>query len=153
MSDHVRSDRQTLMFSATFQPKIEKLASYALSNPVKILCGEVGVANTDVVQMVRVLPNLDSKFNWLFTHLVEFCTSKSFNHFYVKFVLIFCLVGKVLIFVTKKADSEIVAEKLRTRSFQLSLLHGDMLQVERSERLNLFRTTVPILVATDVAGI
>lgn len=81
IADHVRPDRQTLMFSATFQPKIEKLASYALSNPVKILCGDVGVANTDVLQMVRILPDLDSKFNWLFHHLVEFCTGKILDKF------------------------------------------------------------------------
>jgi ATP-dependent RNA helicase DDX42 len=61
-------------------------------------------------------------------------------------------VGKVLVFVTKKTDAEIVAEKLRQRSFELVLLHGDMLQYERNERLTLFRTKVPLLVATDVAA-
>jgi superfamily II DNA/RNA helicase len=64
------------MFSATFQPKIEKLASFALNSPVKVLCGEVGAANSDVVQIVRILPDLETKFNWLFHHLVEFCTRK-----------------------------------------------------------------------------
>lgn len=54
--------------------------------------------------------------------------------------------------MTKKADAEIAAEKLRNRSFELALLHGDMLQYERNERLNLFRTKVPILLATDVAA-
>jgi ATP-dependent RNA helicase DDX42 len=79
IADHVRPDRQTLMYSATFQPKIEKLASYVLSNPVKVLCGEVGVANADVVQIIQILPDLESKFNWLFQHLVEFCTGNCFG--------------------------------------------------------------------------
>jgi superfamily II DNA/RNA helicase len=69
------------MFSATFQPKIEKLASYALSNPVKILSGEVGEANKDVVQIVQILPDLEAKLNWLFGHLVEFCTGIQFRLF------------------------------------------------------------------------
>lgn len=75
----MRPDRQTLMFSATFQPKIEKLASYTLSNPVKVLCGEVGTANADVVQIVHILPDLETKFNWLFQRLVEFCTGNCFK--------------------------------------------------------------------------
>lgn len=55
--------------------------------------------------------------------------------------------------MTKKLDAEIAAEKLRNRSFQLVLLHGDMLQAERTERMNLFKSSYPIMVATDVAGL
>ncbi|KAI6215108.1 RNA helicase [Aphelenchoides besseyi] len=135
ISDHIRPDRQCLMFSATFQPKIEKLASYALHNPVKVLCGEVGEANTDVTQQVHVLPNADAKWHWLFTRIVQFASE-----------------GKVLVFVTKKTDAEIVAEKLRQRDVELVLLHGDMLQYERNERLGMFKSRISVLVATDVAA-
>ncbi|KAI6215096.1 hypothetical protein M3Y94_00344900 [Aphelenchoides besseyi] len=129
------SEAQCLMFSATFQPKIEKLASYALHNPVKVLCGEVGEANTDVTQQVHVLPNADAKWHWLFTRIVQFASE-----------------GKVLVFVTKKTDAEIVAEKLRQRDVELVLLHGDMLQYERNERLGIFKSRISVLVATDVAA-
>lgn len=64
------------MFSATFPSKIEKLASHALSNPVKVLCGNVGEANTNTVQEVIILPNLDAKWQWLFYRIVHFCTGK-----------------------------------------------------------------------------
>ncbi|KAI6240919.1 RNA helicase [Aphelenchoides fujianensis] len=110
ISDHIRPDRQCLMFSATFQPKIEKLASYSLHNPVKVLCGEVGEANADVIQHVHVLPSPDAKWQWLFARIVQFASE-----------------GKVLVFVTKKTDAEIVAEKLKQRDVELTLLHGDML--------------------------
>ena len=42
---HVRPDRQALMFSATFKPKVENLAKVILNNPVRIVQGEVGDAN------------------------------------------------------------------------------------------------------------
>ena len=63
------------------------------------------------------------------------------------------LAGKVLIFVTKKLDSEDVAKKLRQRDFKLVLLHGDMLQHERNEHLQSFRKQINVMVATDVAGL
>lgn len=62
------------------------------------------------------------------------------------------IVGKVLIFVTKKIHAEDVANRLRTKDFKPILLHGDMLQAERNEKLQAFRKDANILVATDVAG-
>ncbi|XP_021376341.1 ATP-dependent RNA helicase DDX42-like, partial [Mizuhopecten yessoensis] len=61
--------------------------------------------------------------------------------------------GSVLIFVTRKSNSEELAANLRTRDFQLGLLHGDMGQSERNEIIMSFkRKEMPILVATDVAA-
>lgn len=60
--------------------------------------------------------------------------------------------GKVLIFVTKKVNAEDVANRLRTKDFKPILLHGDMLQMERNEKLQAFRKEANIMVATDVAG-
>jgi superfamily II DNA/RNA helicase len=34
---HVRPDRQTLLFSATFRKKVEKLARVALSDPIRVV--------------------------------------------------------------------------------------------------------------------
>lgn len=47
----IRPDRQTLLFSATFKHRIEKLARDILSDPVKVVQGDVGEANTDVQQV------------------------------------------------------------------------------------------------------
>lgn len=63
------------------------------------------------------------------------------------------LAGKLLIFVTKKADAEEVAKKLKLqKNIDLVLLHGDMLQNERNEQITAFRANVLVMVATDVAG-
>ncbi|TKR68684.1 hypothetical protein L596_030930 [Steinernema carpocapsae] len=62
-------------------------------------------------------------------------------------------VGKVLIFVTKKLYAEELAQHLKQkRDVELVLLHGDMLQYERNEKLKAFRGDIPVMVATDVAS-
>lgn len=48
---HVRPDRQTMLFSATFKKKVERLARDVLTDPVRIVQGDVGEANTDVTQV------------------------------------------------------------------------------------------------------
>ena len=83
--NHVRPDRQTLLFSATFKKRVEKLARDILTDPIRIVQGDVGEANEDVTQIVLVLSSLPAKWTWLLGHIVEFLST-----------------GSVLIFVTKK---------------------------------------------------
>ncbi|MFH4976551.1 hypothetical protein AB6A40_003260 [Gnathostoma spinigerum] len=135
IANHIRPDRQCLMFSATFKAKVERLAREALNDPIRIVQGEVGEANADIDQIVEVLPNNDAKWTWLQNRLVQLVS-----------------LGKVLIFVTRKQNSEDVAQRLRKWDFKLVLLHGDMLQAERNEKLSSFRKDIPIMVATDVAA-
>jgi ATP-dependent RNA helicase DDX42 len=52
--DHVRPDRQCMLFSATFKKKIEKLARDVLTDPVKIVQGDIGLVSEDVTQIVKV---------------------------------------------------------------------------------------------------
>ena len=84
IADHIRPDRQCLVFSATCKAKIEKLVIHALYDPIKILCGDIGEVNTDVHQKIVVVKDEEEKFHWLFANIVKFIT-----------------MGKVLIFVTK----------------------------------------------------
>lgn len=134
--NHVRPDRQTLLFSATFRKKIEKLAKDALNNPVKISQGILGQANEDVTQHVLLLPNIQEKRSWLFNRLVEFLST-----------------GSVLIFVTKKLEAEQVANDLKLKEFDCLLLHGDMEQADRNKVITAFKKNeCSLLVATDVAA-
>jgi ATP-dependent RNA helicase DDX42 len=43
-----------MLFSATFKKKIEKLARDVLTDPVKIVQGDIGVVSEDVTQVVKV---------------------------------------------------------------------------------------------------
>ncbi len=49
--NHVRPDRQCMLFSATFKKRIERLARDCLTDPVKIVQGSVGEASEDVTQV------------------------------------------------------------------------------------------------------
>lgn len=137
IANHVRPDRQTLLFSATFRKRVEKLARDILADPVRVVQGEVGEANEDVMQFVQVLPSTGpAKWTWLVRRLVEFTS-----------------IGSVLIFVTRKANCEELAAQLRGRDFKLGMLHGDISQIERNEIISSFKKKeFPILLATDVAA-
>ncbi|XP_057673916.1 ATP-dependent RNA helicase DDX42 isoform X2 [Corythoichthys intestinalis] len=136
ISSHVRPDRQTLLFSATFRKKIERLARDILMDPIRVVQGDIGEANEDVTQVVEMLPSGADKWSWLTRRLVEFTSS-----------------GSVLIFVTKKANSEELATNLMQEGYSLGLLHGDMDQSERNKVITDFKKkNLPVLVATDVAA-
>lgn len=132
----MRPDRQTLLFSATFKKRIEKLAREILTDPIKIVQGDLGEANEDVTQIMTLFKNPAQKWNWLLSKLVEFLSQ-----------------GSVLIFVTKKADAEQVANSLSVQEYDVLLLHGDIDQSERNKVITKFKKReVDILVATDVAA-
>ncbi|XP_023177127.2 ATP-dependent RNA helicase DDX42 [Drosophila hydei] len=134
--NHVRPDRQTLLFSATFKKRIERLARDILTDPVRIVQGDLNEANQDITQHVYVFPNPLQKWNWLLCHLVKFLSE-----------------GAVLVFVTKKADAETVANNLLVKEHNCLLLHGDMDQADRNKVIMQFkRKECDILVATDVAA-
>ena len=133
----VRPDRQTVLFSATFRPALERLARDALSEPVRVTVGEVGEANDDVTQVVEVLPNADAKWGWLVARLPHFAK-----------------VGTILVFVSQKAQSEELARSLAAQTGEaVDAIHGDRTQAERQEALRAFkRGSTRLLVATDVAS-
>ncbi|KAG8222220.1 hypothetical protein J437_LFUL001418 [Ladona fulva] len=132
--NHVRPDRQTLLFSATFKKRVEKLARDVLTDPIRI--GDVGEANQDITQIVKVVNLGGAKWNWLLNHIVEFLS-----------------LGSILIFVTKKANADELANNLKLKEFEVVLLHGDMDQTERNKVITQFKKKeVQILVATDVAA-
>uniref|UniRef100_A0A3B3U5I8 ATP-dependent RNA helicase DDX42 n=1 Tax=Poecilia latipinna TaxID=48699 RepID=A0A3B3U5I8_9TELE len=136
IASHVRPDRQTLLFSATFRKKIERLARDILVDPIRVVQGDIGEANEDVTQVVELLLSGSDKWNWLTRRLVEFTST-----------------GSVLIFVTKKANSEELATNLTQEGYSLGLLHGDMDQSERNKVISDFKKkNLPVLVATDVAA-
>jgi len=134
---NVRPSRQTLLFSATFPPKIERLAHDLLHQPVRITVGESGQAAANVVQSVEVLKNDDEKWAWL---------SKRADAMLVK--------GQVLIFVKSIASAEELTQNFADfLGKKTEFLHGDLDQSERMRILRAFRKRkIDVLIATDVAA-
>lgn len=164
--NHVRPDRQTLLFSATFKKRVEKLARDVLTDPVRIVQGDVGEANTDVTQHVVMFhSNPSAKWSWLLHHIVEFLSAGSLLIFVTKkviettssyqFLFTNCLEAdshRLFIFFIQ-LNAEEVSNNLRLKEFDVLLLHGDMDQTERNKVITSFKKQeVSILVATDVAG-
>lgn len=134
--DHVNPLRQTMLFSATFKKRIEKLAIDVLTDPVRIVQGDIGEANQDITQHAIVFAKPEHKWNWLMTKLVEMLSE-----------------GSVLIFATKKLEAEKLAADIKLREYPCLLLHGDIEQAERNKVITAFkRKECDILVATDVAS-
>lgn len=51
----IRPERQTLLFSATFNKRVENLAREVLINPARLTIGTIGSSNEDVKQNIIVL--------------------------------------------------------------------------------------------------
>ncbi|CAI8017258.1 ATP-dependent RNA helicase DDX42 [Geodia barretti] len=131
IANHVRPDRQTMLFSATFRKKVEKLCRDVLADPVRIVVGGVGEANEDITQVTEVMNSDQDKIGRP----------------------VFAPAGSVLVFVTRKVNADEIASSLESEGHQLGLLHGDMTQGGRDDVITAFRRKeFPILVATDIAA-
>ncbi|CAK0825696.1 unnamed protein product [Prorocentrum cordatum] len=134
---NVRPSRQTLLFSATFPPKIERLARDLLQQPVRITTGQGGQAAANIVQHVEVLKSDDEKWDWMSKHIDGMLEK-----------------GQVLVFVKSIASAEELTQNFTDLlEKKTEFLHGDLDQTERMRILrDVKRKKVDVLIATDVAA-
>lgn len=134
--NHVRPDRQTVMFSATFGKKVERAAKGWLRHPVRIAVGRTGFSSEHVDQHIMVLPSDEAKRVWL-KEMLPTLTS----------------VGKTMIFVASRADCDVVAHEISGMGVPVDSIHGDKHQIDRNAAISSLRKgTISALVATDVAS-
>ena len=133
----IRPDRQTLLFSATMPKKIERLASEVLSNPIRIVVGQLGGVNVNIVQHALLMDSTEAKKQWLMSHIGGFVDE-----------------GGVLVFANQKGVVDEIAQALTYVGIaRVGALHGDMDQATRMDILNRFKSEdLHCLVATDVAA-
>jgi ATP-dependent RNA helicase DDX5/DBP2 len=132
----VPSDRQTLMYTATWPKEVRKIAADLLVNPVLVNIGNVDelVANKAITQHVEIMSPMEKQ-----RRLEQILRSQEPG-------------SKIIIFCTTKKMCDQLTRSL-TRQFGAAAIHGDKSQGERDYVLNQFRTgRSPILVATDVAA-
>eukprot|EP00928_Gymnodinium_smaydae_P009735 TRINITY_DN13644_c0_g1_i1.p1 TRINITY_DN13644_c0_g1~~TRINITY_DN13644_c0_g1_i1.p1 ORF type:complete len:644 (-),score=176.53 TRINITY_DN13644_c0_g1_i1:9-1940(-) len=134
---NVRPQRQTLLFSATFPPRIERLAREILRQPVRITVGEVGQAAENISQHVAVLDDEEAKWGWL---------SGKIDGLLAK--------GQLLIFAKSIASAQAITANLKELAGKTAeSLHGDLDQNERMRIMTALRKQkLDIVVATDVAA-
>ena len=128
-----KSQRQTLLFSATMPEKIRKFAESALVNPIVVNVGRAGAANLDVIQEVEYVKQ-EAKI----VYLLE-CLQKT--------------APPVLIFCENKGDVDDIHEYLLLKGVEAVAIHGGKGQDERDWAISEFKAQrKDVLVATDVAG-
>lgn len=125
---------QTLLFSATLDPKQQELIDSILKNPVTIKVTE-GNSTAEHIDQDVVYANRDSKFDVL----LDMLNKDDFE--------------KVLIFAETKRTVAGLAKQLKRSKLKVDEIHGDKSQNYRKNALQDFKKgKVNILVATDVAA-
>jgi len=126
---------QTLMFSATFAPRVMGLANSLLNAPERIELTPSNETNADISQTLHWADSFSHK-------------RKLLNHW-----LNDAAVEQAVVFTSTQQDAEELARDLGDEGMQASALHGAMPQVVRNRRLQAVRRgEIKILVATDVAA-
>ncbi len=126
--------RQTMLFSATMPPPIEKLAKKFLTNPKRIEVSRAASTNADITAF-KVPVKSRSKRETL------------------RWFLENDLVETAIIFANRKTTVRELNQSLKRHGFRSSEIHGDMDQSSRLKELERFKSgDVNILVASDVAA-
>lgn len=127
--------RQTLLFTATMDDPMARLAQRLLTEPARIAISTPKTNHDQIEQRLLVTDNLKHKHQ-LLQHLLEDDD-----------------IRQAIIFSATKRDADALARDLYDRGFAAAALHGDMSQGARNRTLtNLRRGKVRLLVATDVAA-
>jgi superfamily II DNA/RNA helicase len=128
--------RQTLFYSATMPPEIQRLTDQFLQAPVRIEVSKPATAATTITQIAVSVPADDWAKREALRRLVR--------EEDVKNAIVFC---------NRKRDVDIVAKSLQKHGFSAAALHGDLDQSVRTKTLDAFRAgDIRLLVASDVAA-
>jgi superfamily II DNA/RNA helicase len=130
--------RQTLFFSATMPPEIQKLTEQFLRNPVQIRVSAPATTAKLITQKLKFSP-ADSKMK---RHVLrELMRGEAGT---VKNAIIFC---------NRKRDVAVLHKSLVKHGFNAAALHGDLDQRQRMATLEGFRKgEITYLAASDVAA-
>lgn len=126
--------RQTVMFTATMPPAVERLARNYLRRPATVYIGSIGKPTERVEQIVMMVTEADKR-----KKLVEILKRN--------------IEPPIIIFVNQKKGADVLAKSLEKVGFNACTLHGGKGQEQREYALSSLKTGAKdILVATDVAG-
>ncbi|MGY3439568.1 MULTISPECIES: DEAD/DEAH box helicase [unclassified Marinovum] len=135
--------RQTLFFSATMAPEIERITNTFLSNPERIEVARQATASETIEQGVVMFKasrrdREGSEKRKVLRALIENEGAKCTN---------------AIVFCNRKTDVDITAKSLKKYGMDAAPIHGDLDQSQRTKTLDAFRNgDLKILVASDVAA-
>jgi superfamily II DNA/RNA helicase len=135
--------RQTLFFSATMAPEIERITNTFLSNPARIEVARQASASENIEQGVLMFKGSRkdreaTEKRKVLRKLIDLEGDKCTN---------------AIIFCNRKVDVDIVAKSLNKYGYDAAPIHGDLDQSQRTKTLEQFRGgELRFLCASDVAA-
>ena len=128
---------QTLMFTATLVPSIERLASRYLHNPVHATIGGSEGYVPLIKQLVEYVPGEDAGLRGIKGLL----NSREYK-------------PPIIIFINYKSTADWLAQQLQKQTtFKVTVLHGSKHQEQREHSLRLLRSgRAQVMIATNVAA-
>jgi len=131
------NDHQTLLFSATIPPAIEKMGQTILENPAFVAVGSPSTPTSAVKQTVLWVENKAKK-----KKLFDLLEDPKYYH------------PPIVVFVDSKKGADMLAEAVTLKTgISAVSVHGDKSQTERSDILKSFiQGTYPVIVSTAVLG-
>jgi superfamily II DNA/RNA helicase len=134
LCDSVPAERQTLCFSATITPDIQKLIDKLLTN--QVTCSvRTNTTNDHIHQSVVEAGSKTEKVDQLHDLLID------------------PEVTKAIVFMRTKWSAQKLSDQLVKRGFKSEAIHGNKSQPQRQRALNAFKSDkINVLVATDVAA-
>ncbi len=129
--------RQTLFFSATMPPEIQRLTSAFLHNPVRVEVSRPSSTADTITQMLVKAPHDAKMKRETLRQLLRTQTN----------------VKNGIIFANRKTTVALLEKSLKVHGFSVGALHGDMDQSARLKTLQAFRSNeITYLIASDVAA-
>jgi len=127
--------KQTMMFSATFAPRIMQLATRVMRQPQRVEIDSPHEKHASITQSLMWSDNMTHKRKLLDHHLRD------------------TTINQAIVFACTQVECDGLANDLVQEGFSAVALHGALGQGLRNRRLMAFRDgRVQILVATDVAA-
>ncbi|MEX1343268.1 MAG: DEAD/DEAH box helicase, partial [Candidatus Limnocylindrales bacterium] len=128
------SERQSLLFSATFEPRIRRLAEDLLREPLSIDVAPRNATATPIRQVVHPVDKGQKRH--LLAHMLRTRSSE-----------------QALVFTRTKRGANRLAEQLGKDGINAAAIHGNKSQSQRMRALTAFKQgRSQVLVATDIAA-
>lgn len=135
INDLTAERQQTMMFSATFAPRIQQLAARVMREPQRVTIDSPQEKHANIKQVLFWADNASHK-------------RKMLDHW-----LRDASIDQAIVFASTQVECDGLATDLQQEGFSAVALHGALSQGLRNRRLMALRSgQVQILVATDVAA-
>ncbi len=133
IASYLSDDRQTIMFSATMPPNIQKLAQNILHNPV-----EVKIAVSKPAEKIQQ---------------TAYVCHDGMKERIVEKVLSDESLDRVIMFASSKMKVKELSLTLKRKGFNVGAMHSDLEQREREDMMLAFKNRhIRILIATDIVS-